>query len=613
MPNAKCWMPDTGCCVQRERAINSPLCSLITQNCPLPIDNSHSPLTTHQAMRSSMICNKGKPILLLVMIASSIIARAQFNGFLQPVDLSDHYRVIQLTDTALAQKKGILHHSFLLRPFVESVYDARNKKPDWGFTSVSYTRYYNDSIGGSGYNSENLYAATGWQERLSVGGRFQYKGLHIQVQPEWLMVQNRAQAMISTQFTDANFFSRYYFYNINTIDQPSRPGMGSFNKVYPGQSFIRYEFSNGIAAGVSTENIWWGPGLRNALLMTNNAPGFLHAGIQTLKPLKTALGYIEAQALIGRLDSSGVEPVENQRQFAEFWPGAYVPRISQSKRGIAAIMLSWQPRWVPNLYIGFAASRHYYNAQKDSLGQSFPDYPYTSSPQDTYHASLGSIFMRYVMPGDRAELYAEFGRADKVATVFNLFGDTIPLAYTVGLRKLLPIGINKGFIDIAAEITHLQLPDPRLIFTADNPFGIPKTRSWYTHPRIRQGYTHIGKILGAGIGPGSNSQTISISWIKGFNRIGIRAERVAHNKDFYYYSHISGNLGGGIHNQYWTDVSISLHGQYSWKQVQLAGAITSLSALNYRWVKVDGEFDGPSSSDKRNLNITLSLRYILGK
>lgn len=544
--------------------------------------------------------------LICGILLLSKMSHAQYNGFLQPIDRSDYYRIVQLSDST-----KLVTQSFMLRPFAEALPNTKKGKAELGFTSVSYSRYYNDSIGG-GYNNENFYGATGWQERISVGARFRYEGLHIQVQPEWVMVQNKAQAMISSKVTDANFFSRYYFYNINTIDLPSRPGTSSFNKLYPGQSFIRYEFANGIAAGVSTENIWWGPGMRNSLIMTNSAPGFLHAGIQTIKPIKTRWGNIEGQAILGWLDSSGVEPVENVRQFAEFWPGAYVPKISQSNRGIVAMMMSWQPKWIPHLYIGFAASNYFYKQKTDSLSQPFADYPYTSTPQNKYNATLGSLFMRYVMPGDRAEIYAEFGRADKVATLFNLFGDTIPLAYTVGLRKLLPVGVNKGFIDLSAEITHLQLPDPRLVFTGANPFSIPKTRSWYTHSRVRQGYTHHGQLIGAGIGPGSNSQTINISWVKGFNRVGIRAERVAHNKDFYYYSHISGNIGGGIHNQYWTDLSVTLHGQYSWKQLQLAGAITSLSALNYRWVKVDGEFDGPSSSDKRNLNITLSLRYVLG-
>jgi hypothetical protein len=566
------------------------------------------PLMRFKIIMMNVVFRRAGCMLLLLGLGS--LVQAQFNGLLQQNDLSDQYRVLQLTDTATAGRLGVMKSSFLLRAMRPWQTMQQTLKPVIGFTELSYSRYFNDSIGG-GYNNESFYNATGWQERISVGVKAQYGRVHLQLQPEWVMAQNKVQAVIPADFKDANFFSRYYFYNINTIDLPSRPGTARLNKLFPGQSFLRYEFKSGIAAGISTENIWWGPGLRNSLIMTNNAPGFLHIGAQTLKPLETGWGTIEGQVLLGWLDSSGVTPTENVRQFAEFWPGAYVPKISESKRAILSMMMSWQPKWVPNLFIGFAASRYYYTRTYNDQGQPFEQYPYSTSPQNTYYTALGSMFMRYVMPGDRTEIYAEFGRADKVATLFNLFGDTIPLAYTAGIRKVLPLGPKAGFIDLVAEVSHLALPDPRLIFSQDNPFGIPKTRSWYTHPRIRQGYTQHGQLLGAGIGPGSNSQTLSITWIKGFNRLGIMAERVAHNKDFYYYSHIAGAVGYGIHNQYWTDLSLSLHGQYTWKQLQLAAAITNLSALNYRWVKVDGAFDGPSRSDVRNWQMAVSLRYLL--
>jgi hypothetical protein len=544
--------------------------------------------------------------LSLSMCISVQEIQAQFNGLLQANDLIDYYRVLQITDSAAARRLGITHHSFVVRPFMVKGKSEHGKKFSWGMTQVNLSQYYNDSIGG-GLNNESFYNAAGWQQRISVGARLRYEGIHIQVQPELVLAQNKPQAMISTNFKDADFFSRYYFYNINTIDLPSRPGTQSISRLFPGQSFIRYELENGLAAGVSTENIWWGPGLRNSLVMTNNAPGFLHMGVQTIRPVKTAIGSFEGQALIGWLDSSGVEPVENARQFAEFWPGAYVPK-DKADRSILGMVVSWQPKWVPNLFIGFAASGYFYRQSQDLQGQPFPEYPYSSSSRYR-QTSMGSLFFRYAMPEEGAEFYAEFGRADRPAHFFNLIGDTIPLGYTVGFRKLFRLGANAGYIDLATEITQLQLPDPRLIFTLDIPYSIPKTRSWYTHAGVRHGYTHNGQLLGAGIGSGSNSQTLHITWIKGLNRLGITAERIAHNRDFFYYSHLPPVLGFGLHNRYWTDLSIGLHGQYAYRQFLFAGAINSTSALNYRWVKVDGTFDGPSSSDKRNLQVTISVAY----
>jgi hypothetical protein len=277
------------------------------------------------------------------------------------------------------------------------------------------------------------------------------------------------------------------------------------------------------------------------------------------------------------------------------------------------MMVTWQPKWVPNLYLGFAASYYFYNRKTDTLGNAFPEYPYTSSSQSSYVTGLGSISFRYAMPSDKAEIYFEIGRGDKAATIFNLLGDTIPLAYTAGLRKLIQLKDRSQFIELSAEVTHLQLPDPRLIFNRADPYNVPKTRSWYTHPSMRQGYTHYGQTLGAGIGPGSNSQTMNINWVKALNRIGLHFERVVHNEDFYYYQNL-GTIGISNTNRHWTDLSYGLHGQLFWKEMFFACDITSVSALNYQWVKVDGASNGPSKlSDKRNIHIAVSLLYSLNK
>lgn len=549
--------------------------------------------------------------IVTALLIAGLPGLAQNNGLLQQIDLSDNYRLYQLTDSIKSVALGIQNHSFMIRPlkFVEK---ARWTKGYLSLENVSYSRYYNDSLG-TGYNNGSFFQATGWQDRFSLGVRAKLGGLEINLQPELVLAQNKVQAAIAdiVRFSDPNYFSRFYFMNINVIDLPSRFGTKSITKIFPGQSSIQYHIA-GFSAGVSTENIWWGPGTRNSLVMTNQAPGFLHLALQTDKPLLTKAGSFEAQLIYGRLDSSGIEPIENIRQ-ASIWPGAYFPRSSQSNRDIAAMMITWQPKWIPNLYLGFAASYYFYTNKTDSLGNPFPEYPYTSSAQSSYETGLGSLSFRYAMPSDKAEIYFEIGRGDKPATIFNLFGDTIPLAYTGGVRKLIQLKKRDQFIEFSAEITHLQLPDPRLIFTEANPYGIPKTKSWYTHPAMRQGYTNYGQMLGAGIGPGSNSQTLNISWVKGSNKIGLHAERVIHNEDFYYYHYINSTIGLGSANRHWTDLSYGLHGQLSYKNLFFACDITSVSALNYQWVKVDGTLDGPSMSDKKNIHVAVSLLYSFNK
>jgi hypothetical protein len=56
-----------------------------------------------------------------------------------------------------------------------------------------------------------------------------------------------------------------------------------------------------------------------------------------------------------------------------------------------------------------------------------------------------------------------------------------------------------------AELTQLQMPTKELI---------QQKGSWYTDAIISQGYTNQGQLLGAGIGPGANSQSIEVNWLK---------------------------------------------------------------------------------------------------
>src|SRR5690606_40730853 len=59
-------------------------------------------------------------------------------------------------------------------------------------------------------------------------------------------------------------------------------------------------------------------------------------------------------------------------------------------------------------------------------------------------------------------------------------------------------------IQVDAEVTELA-------YNATN--FLRESPTWYTHHVVRDGYTHQGQVLGAGIGPGSNVQSIDVSWV----------------------------------------------------------------------------------------------------
>jgi hypothetical protein len=432
--------------------------------------------------------------------------------------------------------------------------------------------------------------------------------VHIKLQPEFVTAANAEPEPFQWPLPTGNYWANIYQYINNKIDMYSRFGTEPIMQLFPGQSSISYAYKS-ISAGLSTENIWWGPGTRNSLVMTNNAPGFAHFTVNTVKPVNTPIGSFEGQVILGRLDSTGFEDPDNVIM-RDIWPDG-IARKSADTRMIAGIMMVWQPKWIKNLYLGFASTSNFYTGPSDSANQK--DVIGLLS-KNKRAAKLGSLFFRYAMPEEHAEFYFEYGRADKPASIFNIFGDTIPSGYVAGVRKLVRTGKKDSYIELAAEVAQLRLPDPVLIFNNINPFDVPKTNSWYTHNYVAQGYTNRGQLMGAAIGPGSNSQTVNVSWINGLKKIGIQLERVLHNNDFYYYNYFNGTIDAGYKNKHWTDLSIGLHGRWDYKNFVFAFFANYTSLLNYHWVKLDGAWQEPSLlSDKQNTQVVFSLQYNLGK
>ncbi|MFX8797730.1 hypothetical protein ABTM57_20630, partial [Acinetobacter baumannii] len=77
-----------------------------------------------------------------------------------------------------------------------------------------------------------------------------------------------------------------------------------------------------------------------------------------------------------------------------------------------------------------------------------------------------------------------------------------------------------------------------------------------------QGFTNDGKILGAGIGPGANSQSIDVSWLKNNSKIGIEFSRVVRNNDFY--NNAFENTQD--YTRHWVDLSTKFHSYWSFKK-----------------------------------------------
>src|SRR5262249_66653 len=87
-----------------------------------------------------------------------------------------------------------------------------------------------------------------------------------------------------------------------SIDLPLRFGDRPRKRIDFGQSSLTVDVPI-VSFGVATENLWWGPGIQNAILLSNNAPGFPHAFVQ-MRPLDTPYGTFDAQWILGQLRES---------------------------------------------------------------------------------------------------------------------------------------------------------------------------------------------------------------------------------------------------------------------------------------------------------------------
>ena len=121
--------------------------------------------------------------------------------------------------------------------------------------------------------------------------------------------------------------------------------------------------------------------------------------------------------------------------------------------------------------------------------------------------------------------------------------------------------------------------------------------------------------MASSIGPGSNNQSISLSWNKRYNKIGVFVERTVFNNDFYYSVYYNPLAEYGYYNRYWVDLTQRVEIQLMpLKNILLSASFTNTHALNYRWIRIeDGSaYDEPSIySDKYNNQFQMSIKYLL--
>lgn len=531
--------------------------------------------------------------------------------------LNDYYRREQL----LGRLDSTV--SFAIQPLTKQVIGRRDiYDPDSSLQSKSI--YYNKRGKGSvqllpimwqhqlttaypyGWNDGPMIPSKGYQTMFSAGVYAEYKFLSIQFRPEFVFAQNSEyQGFVAeTEAQWGNYFNGY----ANRIDMPERFGNGGYSKFFLGQSSIRVNF-HPISIGISTENLWWGPGMRNSLLMSNTAPGFLHATINTTRPIRTPIGSFEGQLVGGRLNASGY-PIRQFKGVPSQYDQFYMSK-PDDWRYFSGMVLSYQPKWLKGLSFGLTRSFIVYS---EDMGNKLGDYIplFQSGSKARFEDTNGnnqqdeggqdqyvSIFGRLAIPSAKFEVYGEYARNDHPWNTRDLSVMTNhSRAYIVGMRKLVPLNNrHHDLLQVNFELTQLEMPK-----TVNQRESTP----FYVHYQVLDGYTHLGQVLGAGIGPGSNIQSVNVSWLRGINQLGIQLERYVHNNDLFYYvfSDIRRN---------WVDYSLAFHGEWNYKNYIFYGKTQFMQANNYQYqIKPNQDlqkFWDFEPVDKFNIQLQLGLMY----
>jgi hypothetical protein len=549
----------------------------------------------------------------LILCVTDLLAQ---NIYFDEINLMNHQRNIQLVDS---NKK--IESSFLIRStqqfqsILSSQYPKKRRKIVQNFY-VGYDQV-NNSLLPQNWNDGNMYPARGWQERYTFGLQLKLSIININIQPEWLKIQNIPQEYYPGNPEDGNFMPKYFGSVANVIDNFRQFGTKKIDTFSLGQSRIGFKLGP-ISIGYSNQNNWWGPGIRNSLVLSNNAAGFKHLYLTTNKPIKSFMGNFEFSAITGILDTNWYEDPDVPLM-RSIWTGG-IAQKNLDQRKIDAVTINWQPKWTPNLFLGYAYSRQYYKHQAQTFEQS-----YSFFSKDFTKVELGSLMFRFLLPKDHAEFYGEMGIPNKAPWPWKYFEKNPKTGFVFGVTKIANFKSNKSYLRLNVEMTQLQLYNPKDIFYPGWAFvgGLPN--SWYTSDIIKQGYTNQGQILGASIGPGSNSQTINLSYHNKYNQIGIMIERVSQNNDFFSTVYFSGKKGDvdpslgaiwGYYNKYWVDINSKIYAQImAIKNILISASLMQTDAMNYRWLKFPDpgkKYDeGASQTDKYSIQFQLSLKYLM--
>lgn len=361
------------------------------------------------------------------------------------------------------------------------------------------------------------WAGRGLASTVEAGARVETSWLSASLTPVITYSRNEPFEVLPSNAPGRSQFASPWHSGIESADQPLRFGTEPITTFYPGQSWI--ELRRGpLAFGVSSDDQWWGPGIQNALVLSNNAAGIPEAHLRSTRPIPTPVGDVEFRWFVGALTQS------------TFFDTARTGGL----RAISAAAATLRTRIDSGLTVGVAravyspvGSAHRIPAHAFDVFSRWNQTPDLSGAPPAHPSDqVLSLFWRWIFPESGFEFYGEWAKLFPPGLREMLVAPQLHQGFTLGTQWVAPVR-GSSAVRLQAEATMLEQTPA----VAHGPVA-----SFYTSRFVPQGYTQRGQVIGAAIGPGASAQFLAGDYLTSRWRIGVELGRIRWEDDAYYQS-----------------------------------------------------------------------------
>ena len=488
----------------------------------------------------------------------------------------DRRRVAQLTDSASTA-------GFLIRTAGSLSAEVSGKFQAFVFApELSVT--YNSRIPLS-LNDGSMWAGRGASTLVRAGAGFTGKFVTLIVAPEFTYSQNLGFETFPGTAPGHSAWSSPWHTGNQSADLPMRFGDQSWSLASPGQSSLTFHL-NAVDVGASSENQWWGPGVRNALLLSNQAEGVPHLFLRSARPIRTGIGDFEWRVIAGALTES-----------------IYFDTVStNNSRSLSGFVVTYQPAYNKNVTFGIARivvapTRGAGTALQGGFDAFTQWHPNLGAPVTRADSLKGdqmmSLFGRWILPADHLELYFEWAKSELPRSLRDLLiAPQDAQGYTLGAQWALPVRDAQAHVRLQVEATNVE---QSTVF-ADHP-----TPDFYTGSTTAQGFTQRGQILGASVGPGGQSQWIATDYMAKDWSLGIMLERIRWEDNALYRQPLP--------NFFKHDVTLlaGIRGSVRTRAYDFSASFSANPRQDYLFQNGFANPDGRRTVDMPNLTFTVSI------